>query len=354
MGYRRAGFAFHGRGYADPDAVRRWLAGDVIERVLLAPLERGGYLGRVAWVSRNLGDPEPIESLDDLRARADTWGHEVVSLFAGDRHDPDWEIFLGLDSDGPRVRVGIPLDGVCASLRDDVAAWVSAWSEGLAAVGVCFATGAFAPDNRPYPRPVPPRSDRTWEPGALDLYAGRTWHAARDDRATVLAGLDGAPLPPGARRTHDAHVSRVAFDADLDDPEAVAAARAAQERWLTPLVPAKVEPGWNERGDRGVAPSRPTVRPPFTLFDEFAQVGYRALAVFPPDGALDEDAWAQLSVIARAGALPDGTPVRAVRLILPRREDALAVHARAMACGFEMATYPEGSAFWAVDPALAP
>ena len=99
MGYKRAGFAFHGRGYAEQDAVKRWLAGDVIQRVLLAPLERGGYLGRVSRVSRNLGEPEPLESLDDLRARAATWGHEVVSLFAGDRHYPDWEIFFGLDND---------------------------------------------------------------------------------------------------------------------------------------------------------------------------------------------------------------------------------------------------------------
>lgn len=351
MGYRRNGFAFNGRGYAEPDAVRRWLSGDMIHRVLLAPLERGGYLTRLAWVSRNLGEPEAVGSNDDLRARAATWGHDVVSLFAGDHRDPDWEVFLGLDSDGPRLRVGIPLDGAGASLRDDVAAWVSAWSEGLAAVSVRFATGAFAPDKRPYPRPVPPRSDRTWEPGAVDLYAGRAWHAVRDDRVAVLAGLDSAPLPPGARRITDGDVLRIAFDADLGDPAAVAAARAAQERWLTPLVLAKLEPGWNERGDRGVAPSKPTVRPPFTLYDEFAQVGYKALAVFPPDDALDEVAWAQLASIARAGSLPDGTPVRAVRLILPRREDALAVHARAMASGFEMATYPEGSAFWAVDPA---
>jgi len=349
MGYQRTGFVFAGKGYVDADVGKRWLSDDIVTRVLLAPLERGGYLARPRWVSRDLGEPEPIGSMDELRARAATWGLDLVSLFAGDRDDPDWEIFLGLETVGPRISVGIPADGAGASLRDDVASWVQAWSEGLAAVGVRFATGSFAPARQDYPRPRPPRSSGTWPLGALDQYAGLTWHRARADRVAVLAGLEQAPLPPGAHRTVDGDVLRIGFDADLADPAAVAAARAAHERWFTPLVPTAIEVGWNEHGDRAAYPARPTVREPFTLYDEQARIGYKALAVFP-DGSLDEAAWAQLAAVARAGALPDGTPVASVRLILPRREDALALHERALADGFEMTTYPAGKMFWQVDP----
>jgi hypothetical protein len=54
--------------------------------------------------------------------------------------------------------------------------------------------------------------------------------------------------------------------------------------------------------------------------------------------------------IVRAGALPDGTPVNALRLIFPRRVDALAMHARAIAAGFEMTTYGDGGQLWRVQP----
>jgi hypothetical protein len=354
MGFRSDGFHFYGRGYVDAEVGRAWLTPALVTDVLLAPFVAGGYLDRITWMSRNLGTPEPIVSADELRARAASWGFEVVALGCGPREDPELEIFFGLDSDGPRFLVGVGRALAGPTLRDDVAGWARAFCTGWPAAGICFAIGNFAPTHKRFPRPSPPRSSNLWQLGLLDQYVGRTWHQATADRAIALDRFEHAELAAGARRFVDGDLLRIAFDASLDDEGGVAAARAAHERWLASLVPTKPEAGWNERGDRGVAPSRPTVRPPFTLYDEFEQVGYRALAVFPPDGALDEEAWAELAAIARAGALPDGTPVRAVRIILPRREDALAVHARAMTSGFEMATYPDGKAFWEVDPSRSP
>src|SRR6185503_8298508 len=107
MGYKRAGFAFSGSGYAEPAAVKRWLTADVIRHGLLGPLEPLGYLARATQISRNLGSPEPLGAIADLGARAATWGYEILSLFAGDRADPDFEIFLGLDTVGPRWLVGL-------------------------------------------------------------------------------------------------------------------------------------------------------------------------------------------------------------------------------------------------------
>jgi hypothetical protein len=140
-------------------------------------------------------------------------------------------------------------------------------------------------------------------------------------------------------------------DCNLASRESMAAARSAHERWLTPLVPTTVASGWNEHGDRRVAPLAPVARPPFTLYDTSNRVGYKALVVHP-GGVIDEIAWSQLRTIAAARALRDGTPVAAVRIVFPRRDDALRFHARAIAEGFEMAMYPDRGAFWEVHPAI--
>jgi hypothetical protein len=116
-------------------------------------------------------------------------------------------------------------------------------------------------------------------------------------------------------------------------------------------VPIEVERGWNEQGDRIVIPSAPAPLAPLTLYDASEKVGYKAIVV-QPDGSVDEDIWNELKQIASRRALADGTAVHAVRLIVPVRDNAIAIHPRAMADGFEMVTYPKGTGgvFWEVFP----
>lgn len=348
MGYKAGGFVVRVKCYADAAAVRQWLTPEVIVDTLLGPLKADGYLGRVTHASHAFAPPEPIGSTSALRRRAASWGYGITSLFAGDQGDPDIEIFLGLEPAGPRFAVGIA--GPDTTFRADVAGWMRAWSDGLRAVRVRFATGRFEPGRAPYPRLTPPRTALDWPPGSLDQYLGRAWHLHVDaETAAVLERLEQAPLPPGASRTIDDDVVRIAFAADLRNDAAVAAARTAHERWITPLVPAAPEPGWNEHGDAAVDPGQRRVVAGLTFFDDRTQVGYQALVVFP-DGSIDDDRWAAAEAIVRAGALPDGTPVRALRLIVPRRADAVALLARARAAGFEMTLYGDGGQLWQVHP----
>jgi hypothetical protein len=282
-----------------------------------------------------------------LYARAPTWGYDLVQLFAGDQRDPDFIVFLGLEKGGFRWCVGA-VDGA-QGLRDDAARWVVEWTEALAAAHVRLAYAHFGPHHQDYPRPVPPHShDYLWL-GVLDRWLGRAWHLGRPDGAVLLDRLERAELPAGARRSIDGDVTRISFDADLGDAASVAAARAAHERWITPVVDAPIELGWNAKGDRVVGPAKPVVREPLTWWDEWTTIGYKALVVFPETG-VDEELWAQMAAIARAHALPDGTPVKSLRLIFPRREDALALHERALADGFEMTTYGENDLLWQVHP----
>jgi hypothetical protein len=353
MGYKARGLVFSGQWFADREVAGSWLHGDLVARALLAPLERGDYLARADRISINLAAHEPIGGPDRLRALAATWRHDIISLIHGDAGDPDWHLHLGLDAVGPRIFVGIAAEHVTPRVREDVAAWVAAWSRGLAEARVRLAHGRFEPTPDGYPRAFPPRDSPIWILGSLDQYDGLAWHRADPGRAAVIERLLAAPLPSGVQRTIDGDVVRIAFDCDLASRASMAAARSAHERWLTPLVPTTVASGWNEHGDRRVAPLAPVARPPFTLYDTSNRVGYKALVVHP-GGVIDEIAWSQLRAIAAARALHDGTPVAAVRIVFPRREDALRFHARAIAEGFEMAMYPDRGAFWEVHPAIDP
>lgn len=348
MGYKADGFVIRVKCYADGDAVKQWLSPAVVVDTLLGPLETAGYLGRVTHCSHAFAPAEPVGTIESLHRRAATWDYGITSLYAGDPSDPDVEIFLGLEPAGPRFAVG--LAGADPEFRADIARWIGAWSDGLRAVRVRFATARFEPARAPYPRPTPPRTSFDWPPGSLDQYFGRAWHLQTDaETAAVLERVEHAPLPAGASRTIDGDVVRIAFAADLHDAAAVAAARTAHERWLTPLVPATPEPGWNEHGDEVAGPTQRRVVAGLTFYDDATQVGYQALVVFP-DGSIEEDRWAAAEAIVRAGALPDGTPVASMRLVFPRRADALALHARAIAAGFAMTTYGEGGQLWQVHP----
>ncbi|HWO22611.1 MAG TPA: hypothetical protein VNO30_27820 [Kofleriaceae bacterium] len=354
MGYKTRGFEFAGAWYADDGANGSWLRDDLVFTALLDPLERDGQLAAVDRISVNLRDHEPINSVDELRARAREWGYDIVDLSAGDTDDPDLRIHIGLDPIGPRVFVAYAAERAPSHLRDLVAGWVAAWSAKLAVEHIHLTTASFEPTQDDYPRPTPPRVGLSWRLGLLDQYAGLYWHRQDPDRLAELERVQHALLPSGAHRRVDGDVLHIAFDADLFKSSSIAAARVAHERWLAPLVPTEPADGWNEEGDRRVDPSRPEDRDPFTLYDPEEQIGYKALVVQPGTYEVDEGAWAEARAVVAAGALPDGTPVRGVRLIFPRREDALLMHERVIASGFEMSLYPYDGVFWQVHPESSP
>lgn len=347
MGYASGGFGFHTEFRARPDKIGTWRTDTVVNDVLLAPVREAGDLAHATHFSCNRRDPVPISSPEQLAREAAKWRDEAIEIYAGSLEDPAWLLHIRLDRSRPSIGLGVSSD-LDSQIRERYATWVQQWCHGLANVGCDLSVGYMEP-RRPYTRPRPPREGTAWPLGTLDLYLGGRWHAADERRRAVLARITEAALAPDMRRMIDDDVVRIAFDCDLRDDAAVERTRIAGERWLTPLVPTRVEPGWNELGDQMIVPSTPIDRAPFTFYDETEHVGYWALIRDPEDGSIDEARWHQLSAIARAGALDDGSPVKSVRLIVPVREDAVALLERAAADGFEMVTYPEGNgAFWQV------
>jgi hypothetical protein len=207
---------------------------------------------------------------------------------------------------------------------------------------------AVTPWGADYDRPVPHRESE-WPLGAIEYVLGRAWHEADPDRAEVLRNIEAAPTGPGIERTTDGDLVRITFACDLTDPTSGAAARPRGERWFAPLVTTRLAPGWNERGDRlAVIVDRDELEP-FTFYDTHNGIAYVAMVVDPDTGEVDERLWSELAAIADTKEAHDGTPLRGLRLIVPTRDDAVRLHARARADGIDLVAYPDGDAFWWVD-----
>jgi hypothetical protein len=347
MGYKADGFVIRVKCYADAAAVKQWLTPAVVVDTLLGPLDTDGYLGRVTHGSYAFAPPEPIGSTTALRQRAASWDYGITSLFAGDQVDPDVEIFLGLEPAGPRFAVGIAgADPTVPRRRRALGPRVErragrgpravrdrALRAGARALPAPDAHRARRSTGRrarsistsaargtSTPTPTAPRCSRASSRRrcrrARRASSTATWCASRSRRTCTTPPR----WPPRARRTS-----------------------AGSRRWCRP----RPRRGWNEHGDEAAGPTQRRVVEGLTFYDDDAQVGYQALVVFP-DGSVEEERWAAAEAIVRAGALPDGTPVNALRLIFPRRVDALAMHARAIAAGFEMTTYGDGGQLWQV------
>ncbi len=345
-------FSFH-TPFVTKHRVKTWWQDSMIGDVVFAPLERDGELAKATHYVVDDEDPVSVVSVDDLTAASKTWrDRSYATIYAGDRNTPSWLLHLRFTTRGPHVGIQVQ-DDPGGKLRERYDTWLAEWSRGLAANDLHLSIGYMAPEHDSYPRPRPPRTGTAWPLGKLDMYLGQHWHAEHDPGKDVFKRIRSAPLTAGVRRIDVSDdVMRIAFDCDLGDAASVQRALALGERWLSPLIPTEVEPGWNEDGDEMIIPKTPKDRDPFTFFDEAEHVGYWALIRDPEDGSVDEERWQKLAAIARSGELPDHTPVRAIRLIAPVRSEALALLKRASADGFEMVTYPGGEGvFWRVWPA---
>jgi hypothetical protein len=354
MGYKQNGFLFDGSWVVDSDRIGEWPDAGIVSR-MLAPLAGEEVLARVDQISVRAADAIPMGPLAALDALVKPGDTLPFVLFGGSEDDPEILIHIVISRDGAGISLGMVPEVMPVKVRERISTWLQEWNRTLGELRCRLQSAAFAPPGYDYPRPRPPHIHLVWNLGRLDLYLGRSWHEQNEEARAVLAKIEAAPLPSSARRTSEGDIVRIAFGADpeiaLDDVAAVSAARRAQEDWLTPLIPAERERGWNDLGDRMAVVVRPAEKEPFTFYDPRYQVGYKAMIVDPESGEIDEEMWGELKTIARDKKLPDGTEVKGVRLIFPVRENALQMHARAMADGFEMATYPGNpQTFWQVNP----
>jgi hypothetical protein len=351
MGYKQNGFLLHSSWIVDRDRVGEWTDATFISQRILGPLAQERVLAQLDHVSVMTAPAIPLPSFEALDELVKSGDNQALFMFAGSQDDPDALVHITITRMSVDIGIGTISSAISPEFRERISMWMQSWSLSLAELHCRLSSAVFGPPGNDYPRPRPPRRHDFWQMGALDLYLGRSWHAQSEERRQVLETIKTAPIPASARRTSEGDIVRIAFEVDLHDAAAVSATRRAQEDWLTPLVPAELERGWNELGDRMAVVVRPAEKEPFTFYDPRYLVGYKAMIVDPESGEIDEEMWAELRKIARDGKAPDGTELKGVRLIFPVRENALAMHARAIADGFEMATYPGNPGiFWQVNP----
>ncbi len=348
MGYQIDGLALYAEWRHDRDDGGLWATPDLIPHAVFEPVRSAGFLARTTHLIVGTEPPRAVASVEELAESAKAWRDGSYDMVGGDPSAPDWSFYLSLSPERFGMQIGFARGLLDGDTRELLATWIATWSDALAPRELHLSVAKLMPPTAPYPRPRPPRWSQRWPLGALDYYFGRAWHQREPERAEVLATVAAAPLHRGMHREQRGDALRVWFDTDLTDAAAIATTRERSEAWLGPLVPTEVERGWNELGDRLVPLVRPQEKDPFTLYDPRREIGYKAISVGV--GEVDEQAWEELGTIAKRGQLPDGTPVKSIRLIFPVRDEAIRMHDRTVNEGFEMAIYPSDGRFWQVYP----
>jgi len=89
---------------------------------------------------------------------------------------------------------------------------------------------------------------------------------------------------------------------------------------------------------------------PLTLYDPWRKFGFTVVLV-TQDGELEQSTLEEAGNVLQAKALPDGADGTKVRIVVPLREHALAVHDQVVAAVFSAALYPgESGQFWEPIP----
>lgn len=204
-----------------------------------------------------------------------------------------------------------------------------------------------------YPRPRPPREHSSIQIYSVVEYLDLAFHRSGHGEAAPdgIAALLGEPLPDFAKKLERDELVELRFAADPGDEADLSRGASAHELWLASHLPTRVEGGYNALGDlieRVVGDERP--EQPLTLYSPTSELGYKAVVVLP-GGKAEEGAWAAAASVVASGKLADGRPVRAVKLIVPLRDQALATSAAAKRAGFAGVLYPDDSGrYWDPDP----
>lgn len=345
---------FDYRFHATPDGSPAWLADrtrlEAVADVIAAmPLFAG-----IAFGGRDAMRPCRGDAATARRVLA--VGREAVAEFQEvEAGRPDLLVRLAALEGSLEVKIwaaGAPLVEHEASLIAQCLDAAIGVRRALGGVGGLF-SGHIAPTNRAGPfdylQDRPPHRHAVFPVSSvadlIDLrFHGSGHPAALPEAARALAE---APPPGVARSEHDGLV--VTRWTTLASAEALADAASAHDAWIRRRIATERAPRWNALGDRQEVKGTTQVRPPLTLYAPTSRIGYKAVMV-SPEGRIEPEAWAEARAVLEAGALADGAPVIAVKLVAPLREHALAIVDEARAAGFAAVLYPaDGGTLW--DPA---
>lgn len=328
-------------------------AAALIEAILETPVLSTVAVGRA-------GDDD-FAAIDTAEAVKRGATGKEVRLELQDREDTDHEVGLSLLLGAARTELRVlvsgaelakhdakALDALIAMTERCVAALAGAagLSDGHVKVDHGSSASPFT-----FPLPRPPRENRRYPERSIVTFIDTAFHAtdAGFARPGDPKALTVPPPPAPARMSASDGLITVRWAHSLDEAE-LATACSEHMQWIIDRIDTTVQPGFNQLGDQLDDVSNAEPRGALTLYDEEYALGYKAVLVLP-DGSYEKSAWNEAKKILEARALPDGSAVEGVRIVVPLREHVFAIAAEAKAAGFDAVVYPEGpGAFWNPDP----
>lgn len=294
----------------------------------------------------------PFASIDEVVAAATGWAARSYVLHTrqeGGLEEAFQGSYLSFDLRGEKLALQLrcaddALAARRATLIDSLIAFIRQLHHaftGVARIG----RRTHVRTDLPHPAVRPPRVEELWTFGHLVDAFDPVFYAEQTILADELGRLLAHPLPAGATRIDDDGLVILRWVDDVIDEEAVARGCALQERSVVDALDPPIVPAYDEAGDLGIAAGKAEPHPPLTVYDPGERIGYLAV-VTVAGGGIEEARWSAASSWARAGALPDGTPLAAVRVIVPDRATALALHERAATDGIERVLYADDRGAW--------
>jgi len=333
-----------------------WLADQatvkaLVDGLLSVPLFESVTLARV--------DDDDLAEVDHAQAATMVATGDELMADLQDRDVRNTDLAINLDLRPSRAEVRINVSGAelarhrDRALDDLITAAQQSWQalHGVAGLNVGYIRVDAAARELEYPKPRPPRESNLYPTRTIVELIDRAYHATGHAfaRPTDPEALT-VPAPPApAQVTETDDLVTVRWAKTLDEDEVLAAA-SDHDAWIADRLKLDLQPGFNELGDQREERGDAEARPPLTLYDTDNEVGYKAVLVLP-DGSVEQDAWDEAAAIATAHQLPDGTPVKYLRLVVPLREHVFPLRERAKQAGFDTVVYPDDDGqFWDPDP----
>jgi hypothetical protein len=241
-------------------------------------------------------------------------------------YDQYFKVFAGICGPALAQHRESALDDLARAIGESASVW-----SGRATVskGAVFAQYGSGP--RPYARLRVPRGNALFPQRSLVTFLDRGYQKA----AEVFDALT-EPAPAHAQITAHGELVEMRWAKTLDDQE-IAQASTWHDCWIR-RTKTERDNMFNELGDQKVFVGGAKPRAPFVLYNPLLKLGCIAANV-TAGGGLEEAAWNQACAILKARVLPDGDPIEKVWLVLPSRDQAIALHDRVVAAGFESAIY---------------
>jgi len=349
-------FAFHPDA-KKPKAPVHWYKDRKYVQGIVDALARQPFFGELKLAGPD-GEAVRFKTVDEAKKLVATGTDDGVAL--QDVDGARKAVFRIAPFDGSmeiRIRIGgAPLRRHRKTILDQIAALATDVREQLARVAGLQFGYAFPIDQRTnvfeYPRPRPPREHASIAVSSvldlIDLPFHRSKHAdAAGDGAERLVKSD---LPAFAKKIEKDGLVVIRWVEDVGDLNDLARGAAAHEKWIGQHLPTTILHGFNDLGDGLEVRGDVQPRPPLTLYARDTKTGYKAVLVLP-DGTIEESAWNDAKRVLEARKLPDGAPVKHLKLVVPLREHTFEIRERARKQGFAGVLYPDDDGeFWDTDP----